>query len=83
MKIINFGGWVFYVSEEAKNLDKHKCGKWMYFFDDEEFVAKICKDAVELGIVAESKHSDDATGGTCKVGGGSPGNNWKFGKWEI
>ena len=65
MKIINFGGWVFYVSEEAKNLDKHKCGKWMYFFDDEEFVAKICKDAVELGIVVESKHSDNAAGVSC------------------
>lgn len=65
MEIINLGVWVFYVSEAAKNLDEHKCGKWMYFFDDEEFVAKICKEAVEKGIVVESKHSDAATGVSC------------------
>lgn len=37
----------------------------MYFFDDKEFVAKICEEAVEEGIVAESKHSDASEGVAC------------------
>lgn len=26
------GGWIFYLSGKEKSLNKHKCGKWMYFF---------------------------------------------------
>lgn len=65
MNISKLGGWVFYVSENANKLDNHKSGKWMYFFDNKEFVAKICKDAVEQRIVVESKHSDNMTGVAC------------------
>lgn len=64
-KIIRQFGWVYYVSKDAENLDRHKCGKWMYFFDDKEFVEKICKEAVKKGIVAESKHSDATEGVSC------------------
>ncbi|MBR3142626.1 MAG: hypothetical protein IKF09_05655 [Clostridiales bacterium] len=65
MKIIRKFGWVYYVGEEADKLDQHKCGKWMYFFGDKKFAAKICKEAVENGIVAESKHSDASEGVCC------------------
>ena len=53
MQIIKQFGWVYYVGETADQLDEHKCGKWMYFFGDVEFAEKICKAAVENGVVAE------------------------------
>ena len=55
-------GWVFYVDTE-KELSLHTpyVGKWMYFFDidDSDFADEICKKAVESGVVAEAKRSDD------------------------
>lgn len=65
MQIIRQFGWVYYVGETADQLDEHKCGKWMYFFGDVEFAKKICKAAVENGVVAESKHSDAPEGVCC------------------
>ena len=36
--------WVYYVNEaEAKKFDNNKVGKWMYFFKDNNFAAKICE----------------------------------------
>ena len=35
------GGWIFYLSGKEKSLDRHKCGKWMYFFNNKEFAARI------------------------------------------
>ena len=63
--IMPLGGWLFYVSEEAKTLNREKCGKWMYFFDDRDFAAKICNDAVNTNVCVEAKHSDDANGVCC------------------
>ena len=37
----------------------------MYFFDGAEKAAKLCKEAVENGIVAEAKHSDASSGVCC------------------
>lgn len=66
MMVLPMGGWVFYLEpDEAKKLDRHKCGKWMYFFGDRAFAEKICQTAVEQGVVVESKHSDDAQGVCC------------------
>ena len=62
--VIPFGGWVFYVTEDAQSLGK-KCGKWMYFFNDRTFAENICRQAVEQGVVAESKHSDKNNGVCC------------------
>lgn len=64
MEIINLGGWIFYINGEP-NFDNNKVGKWMYFFDDKDYVSKICKNAVENSIVEEAKHSDDETGVAC------------------
>lgn len=61
---ISAGGWVFYVGEDAASLGD-KCGKWMYFFNGRPFAEKICRQAVEQGVVTESKHSDADNGVCC------------------
>lgn len=64
--VLSIGGWVFYLSPNAHNkLPSDKCGKWMHFFNNKDFAARICREAVERGIVAESKHSDAAKGVCC------------------
>lgn len=64
MNEIRFGGWIFYLQNKPQ-FDGAKVGKWMYFFDDKDFVAKICKKAVENNIVKEAKHTDDESGVAC------------------
>lgn len=61
---IHAGSWAFYIGEDAASLGA-KCGKWMYFFNDRSFAEKICRQAVEQGVVAESKHSDAGDGVCC------------------
>ena len=65
MKTIERGPWIYYLSEEYKGLDSHKCGKWMYFFENKQFVSNICKKAIQNNIVVESKHSNAETGVSC------------------
>ncbi len=66
MRKIAYGGWIFYVADGAEeSLNKHKCGKWMYFFADKSFAADLCKKAVETGVVLEAKHSDAEDGVSC------------------
>lgn len=65
VQTIKKGGWVFYLSDEAENLEDQKCGKWMYFFSDNSFAQKVCKTAVEYGVVAESKYTDGPDGVCC------------------
>ena len=38
--MLRMGGWYWYLSGEEAKLEKHKCGKWMYFFEDQsdEFI---------------------------------------------
>ena len=58
--------WVYYVNEaEAVKYDSSKVGKWMYFFKDNSFAAKICEKAVADGVVAEAKHSNAPDGVCC------------------
>ena len=55
-------GWVFYVdTEKEPSLHTPYVGKWMYFFDaaGSSFADEICKKAVESGVVAEAKRTDD------------------------
>ena len=61
MKILQVPGWVAYSCDDISDkIDKDKCGKWMCYFDDQnlDFAEKICKDAVEKGIVVEAKHTN-------------------------
>lgn len=64
MKIVENLVWVYYVADDYK-FDTEKIGKWMYFFDDKEFVVKVCKEAVESGVVKESKHNNAEKGVSC------------------
>ena len=58
--MINMGGWYWYLSGEEEKLDRHKCGKWMYFFDDQSFAQKICEKAIREGVCYECKCTDMA-----------------------
>lgn len=66
LKKVSNAYWVYYVNEaEAKKFDDSKVGKWMYFFKDNDFAAKICEKAVVDGVVAEAKHSNAPDGVCC------------------
>lgn len=66
LKKVSNAYWVYYVNEaEAKKFDNSKVGKWMYFFKDNNFAAKICEKAVADGVVAEAKHSNAPDGVCC------------------
>ena len=58
MRVIKNPAWVYYLTDKDPDFDNSKVGKWMYFFSDEAFAAKVCKEAVESEVVVESKHSD-------------------------
>ena len=34
VKMTKRGGWCWYLSGQENKLEQHKCGKWMYFFDN-------------------------------------------------
>ncbi len=51
-------GWYWYITENAKLLERHKCGKWMYFFEDQEFALRMCKKAILENICYECKCTD-------------------------
>lgn len=58
MKIKRFAGWYWYITKNAKLLDRYKCGKWMYFFDDQNKAFDICKKAITENICYECKCTD-------------------------
>ncbi len=63
-------GWFWYFSGDERKLEKHKCGKWMHFFSDQEFAKKICEKAIEKNACYECKCTDmeltgEATGVIC------------------
>ncbi len=51
-------GWFWFMSGKEELLVPDKCGKWMYFFDDQEFAQKICQKAIDEGICYECKCTD-------------------------
>lgn len=66
MKVIDLGGWRFFVGDD-RSFDRDKTGKWMYFFKGPEgrkFTEERCREAVEQGIVAEAKCTDSQVEGT-------------------
>jgi len=64
MQIIKESGWIYYLGNDI-NFDNEKVGKWMYFFNNGDFAAQICKDVIERGVVSESKHTDADEGVAC------------------
>ena len=57
-KMQRFGGWYWYYTEEEQLLEAHKCGKWMYFFKDQEFAKNICEKAIAEKVCYECKCRD-------------------------
>ena len=51
-------GWYWYLSGEERKLEKHKCGKWMYFFEDQSFAQQICEKAIAEHVCYECKCTD-------------------------
>lgn len=62
---LTLGGWVVYLSGREFELEKHKCGKWMHFFNSKDFAERVCEEAVSKKICAEAKHTDAPTGVCC------------------
>ena len=65
MKTLNLGGYIFYISDNWTNHNTNKIGKWMYFFNNKDFISKICKKAIEENIVDTCKHTNDNDGVAC------------------
>lgn len=61
MKITNKTGWTFYISDNYKESNNDKSGKWMYFFETNQlnYVSEICKKAIESNVVLICKHNDE------------------------
>ena len=57
-------GWIVYATEKAKELVAHKCGKWMYFFNDQAFALNICEKAINENVCWECKCTDLEAQGT-------------------
>ncbi len=56
-----FRGWFWFLSGHENLLERDKCGKWMYFFDNQEFAKKICQKAVDDEVCYECKCTDMET----------------------
>lgn len=51
-------GWYWYLSGKEEKLKTETCGKWMYFFDDQELAQDICQKAIDEGVCYECKCTD-------------------------
>lgn len=51
-------GWFFFLSGKEDILKPEKCGKWMFFFNDQSFAQDICQKAIDEQICYESKCLD-------------------------
>lgn len=65
MRIAKNAYWVFYLCDDDPSLDEGKTGKWMYFFNDREFIEGICCKAINENVVEECKHSNADNGVAC------------------
>lgn len=61
-------GWFWFLSGKEDILEKEKCGKWMYFFDNQSFAQEICQKAIDEGVCVECKCTDmELTGASTGV----------------
>ena len=51
-------GWFWFLSGKEQLLDREKCGKWMYFFDNQTFAQEICQKAIDEKVCYECKCTD-------------------------
>ena len=59
-----FGGWCWFLSGQESLLIEDKCGKWMIFFDNQEFAENICQKAIDENACYECKCTDMESTGT-------------------
>ena len=52
------GGWCWYLTDKAGLLERHRCGKWMYFFKDQAFAMSRCEKAITENVCYECKCTD-------------------------
>ena len=69
-RMLRAGGWYWFLSGKEEALIPEKCGKWMYFFMDQNLAIEICKKAIVEDACFECKCSDldvtcDDTGVIC------------------
>ena len=64
MEIFKVLNWIKYVGDDVQ-FDENKVGKWMYYFNDKDFISKVCIDVIESKIVAVAKHSNAEEGVAC------------------
>jgi len=62
--MIRLGGWCWYDADISNQLDPDKCGKWMYFFDDQAFAMRICEKAILENVCCKCKCTDMQTTGS-------------------
>lgn len=67
MKIYEYDDWHHYAIDNLviDNFVKDITGKWMYFFDNHDFINAICEEAIQSNVIPLCKHSADATGVAC------------------
>ena len=54
--------WIFYIDKSKESeLDPDRCGKWMYFFAEEnrDHADELCRKAVTGGVCIEAKYSTE------------------------
>ena len=51
-------GWYWYLSGNEDKLREDKCGKWMYFFTDQDIAQELCQKAIDNKICYECKCTD-------------------------
>ena len=69
MEVHDVPCWRFFVGRRREHLlDQDKVGKWMFFFrtyEGQQFAERMCREAVESGVVIEAKRSDSLEGVAC------------------
>ena len=65
MKKIEIGGWIYYASENKKEVSANDSGKWMYFFENRAFVESVCIKAIKENAITVVKHTDGNDGVAC------------------
>lgn len=63
MKVGRFDNWFWYMADEEPEFDESKCGKWMFFFADQEFAQRMCMRAIEQEACQECKCTDMESSG--------------------
>lgn len=65
MRVQMSSSWISFLGADFEYLDDTKCGKWMYFFSDNEFVGNLCEDVIRTDVVSACKHSNAESGVAC------------------